>query len=101
MQNLQILVHGKHPDILQTVLRLINQQENWQGEGSLDEEVFIELFRQKKYDIVLLGGGILSTSEQRLAKVLQQINPDIKIIQHYGGGSGLLKSEIETALQAA
>ena len=34
MSKVQILVYGNHPEILATVLRLINANDHWQGEGS-------------------------------------------------------------------
>ncbi|NET38689.1 MAG: hypothetical protein F6K19_42985 [Cyanothece sp. SIO1E1] len=98
MKKTQILVYGKHPEILETVLRLINKNESWEGEGSIDEERVIELFHQNQYDLVLLGGGIPEDSEKKIRALFHHINPQLKVIQHYGGGSGLLKSEIEMAL---
>ena len=99
MKKVRILVHGKHPEILETVLRLINKNENWAGEGSINEEKIIELFHQHDYDLVLLGGGITELSEKKIRALFQRSNPEAEIIQHYGGGSGLLYSEIEIALQ--
>ncbi len=99
MKKIQILVYGKHTEILETVLRLINNNEQWQGDGSTEEEKVIELFQLNKYDLVLLGGGISETSEKKIRALFGRLNAEIPIIQHYGGGSGLLKSEIETALQ--
>lgn len=98
MKKTQILVYGKHPEILETVLRLINKNESWEGEGSTDEERVIELFHQNHYDLVLLGGGISEDSEKKIRALFHHINPQPRVIQHYGGGSGLLKSEIEIAL---
>ena len=98
MKKIKILVHGTHPEILETVLRLINKNEAWEGTGSTDEQTVIEYFRQSDYDLVMLGGGISNSSEMKIRAVLNELNPQVKIIQHYGGGSGLLKSEVETAL---
>ncbi|MEM6963518.1 MAG: hypothetical protein AAF573_02050 [Bacteroidota bacterium] len=99
MKKIQILIFGKHPEILETLIRLVNKNENWLGEGSTDEEKAIELFSQHTYDLVLLGGGISPASEGKVRAIFQKLQPEAKIIQHYGGGSGLLKSEIETALK--
>ena len=96
--NITILVYGKHPDILATVLRLINKTPNWRGEGSTEIEEILDLFRRNSYNLVLLGGGIEAAEEQILRAKLIAINPNIKIIQHYGGGSGLLKAEVELAI---
>jgi len=45
-----------------------------------------------------LGGGIEELSEDQLSAYFTSHNPDIKIVQHYGGGSGLLSAEIYEAL---
>ncbi len=98
MKQVRILVHGTHPEILETVLRLINKNETWIGEGHTEEEKVIELFMQKQYDLVLLGSGLTDTSEKKIRALFAHHSPDTPIMQHYGGGSGLLKSEIESAL---
>lgn len=99
MRKTQILVFGKHPEILNTLIRLVNKNENWFADGGIEEEKVIELFNQHQYDLVLLGGGISQQSENKVRAIFQKLNPEIKIVQHYGGGSGLLKSEIEMALK--
>ena len=66
MNSIQILVFGKHPEILQTVLRLINKEEKWVGEGSTDEDQVLRLFQQKDHDLILLGGGIPELVEHKL-----------------------------------
>lgn len=99
MNKIQILVIGRETDILQTVLRLINKNDNWNATGTGEDETAIELFHQHPYDLVLLGGGIEADSEIKLRKIFTLQNPDIKIIQHWGGGSGLLENEIRAALE--
>jgi DNA-binding NtrC family response regulator len=99
MNKIQILVIGKDADILQTVVRLVNKNEQWNATGTGEDETAIELFHQHPYDLVLLGGGIASGSELKLRKIFMLQNPDIKIIQHWGGGSGLLENEIQSALE--
>jgi hypothetical protein len=50
--------------------------------------------------IVLLSNGIDAGSENKLRNYFSARNPCVIIIQHYGGGSGLLKNEILQALDA-
>lgn len=100
MKQVNIAVYGKHPEILETVLRLINKNENWLGEGHTDEEQIVELFFRRSYDILLLGGGIGEASEKKVRALFRQAQPQAAIVQHFGGGSGLLKSEIEGVLAA-
>jgi Mg2+/Co2+ transporter CorC len=46
-----------------------------------------------------LGSGIQYENEINLRSFFKKQNPNCIIIQHYGGGSGLLKSEILLALE--
>lgn len=96
----QILVIGRHEEILQTVLRLINKNEDWEAKGSLEDSEAIRLFDQFNFDIVLLSSGISENCEDVLCNYFRDKKPGIIIIQHYGGGSGLLSNEILQALQA-
>ena len=93
-----ILVIGRHEEILETVLRIINKSENWVAWGALKDEEAIALFDSQKFDIVLLCGGIQEECEAVLRNTFTQKDPEIIIIQHYGGGSGLLSNEIIHAL---
>ncbi len=95
----RILVLGRHEDILATILRLINNMEGLEATGTTDDEEAIELFYRHQYDLVLVGGGISSTSEKRLKKLFSLHTPGIKMIQHFGGGGGLLQNEIRYALE--
>ena len=95
---ISVLYIGRHPEILETVVRLVNSNEDWFGTGAATDEIAIELFSTIRFNIVLLGCGIEEESEQKLRQVFKEINSDCIIIQHYGGGSGLLKNEILTAL---
>jgi DNA-binding NarL/FixJ family response regulator len=87
---IQILVIGRHEEILNTLLRIINKNEDWSAQGTLSDREAIKLFDTNNFDIVLLSSGISINCEDK--------KPDIKIIQHYGGGSGLLSNEIMQAL---
>ena len=100
MNKVEILVIGHNPQIMETVLRLINQNSNWSAVGALTDEEAIELFHQYSFELVLLGGGIEDASEKKIRSLFNFQNPGITIIQHYGGGSGLLSNEIMEALDS-
>lgn len=95
---INILVIGRHEEILATVLRIINKSENWIAQGTQTDEEALTLFDQQKFEIVLLCGGIEEECEAALRAAFTQKDPEIIIIQHYGGGSGLLSNEIIYAL---
>ncbi|MDB5086900.1 MAG: hypothetical protein JWR09_894 [Mucilaginibacter sp.] len=94
----QILAIGRHAEILQTVVRLVNNSPEWNATGAGTDDEAILAFSTQTYKLVLLGGGIEKESEDRLCAAFRALNPDIIIIQHYGGGSGLLAAEIYEAL---
>ena len=98
MRKIEILVIGRHPQIMETVLRLINQNESWNAAGVLTDEDAVEKFHQHIFQLVLLGGGIEEASERKLRSLFTFQDPGIIIIQHYGGGSGLLSNEFMEAL---
>lgn len=97
---INILYIGRHPEILETVVRLLNANEDWFGAGAENDETAMDLFQKINFQIVLLGCGIEEKSEEKLRAFFQEINPNCAIVQHYGGGSGLLKNEILTVLES-
>ena len=98
MEKIEILVVGRNPEIVQTVVRLINNNPAWNATSALTDENAISLFQNQSFRLVLLGGGIEPESDVLLREAFTSHNPKITIIQHYGGGSGLLATEINMAL---
>ena len=94
MKKKQILYFGKNPEILIVVLRLINQQENWLGLGASSEIEVKKSLSENNIDLILFGPGIEEENEREIRSFLMNVYPAIPIIQHYGGGSGLLYAEI-------
>ena len=97
---IEILAIGRNEEILQTLVRLVNKNENWHAAGALTDAEAIHLFDQVHPQIVLLSNGIDDDSEKKLRGYFIKVNPAVIIIQHYGGGSGLLNNEILQALNA-
>lgn len=100
METINILYTGRHPEILETVVRLINANPNWSGYGAGTDEEAIAIFSKIDFALVLLGCGIPKESEDLLRDSFAAHNPQCKIVQHYGGGSGLLSNEILGALHS-
>jgi hypothetical protein len=100
MEKIQILVIGRNEQIVQTVVRLINNNEAWKASFALTDADAIRLFENQAFDLVLFGGGIEPDSDTLLRSVFTAQRPQTIIIQHYGGGSGLLATEINMALEA-
>jgi vacuolar-type H+-ATPase subunit F/Vma7 len=94
----KILIIGRHQQILGVLFRLINQNPDWEGTSASTDEEAMKRFEEDAYDLVLLSSGIEEESENKLREFFIKQNPTIIIIQHYGGGSGLLTGEILQAL---
>lgn len=95
MKTVTILATGTHKEIMNTVFRLINNNPEWEADIALTiDEAELKL-SAKKYDLILLGAG---TDEKKLRALLVSMQLDIPVVLHYGGGSGLLVSEIQQAL---
>ena len=99
MEKIQILVVGRHPEILATVVSLVNNNPDWNATGCLSDEEAIAAFSTQDFKLVLLGGGVDEESENKLNELFCASKPDIKMVQHFGGGSGLLSAEIYEALK--
>lgn len=99
MEKINFLIFGKNEPILDILIRLVNSNEDWFAEGFNHNEKAKEYFQQNAIDIVLLSSGIDEENEKEICSFFIAQQPDIEIIQHYGGGSGLLKCEIMEALE--
>lgn len=98
MSKCEILVICRHPQILATIVRLINNNPDWNATGCETDEEAIDKFKSIGHRLVLLGAGVNEDSETYLRQMFSAQNPEVKIVQHYGGGSGLLSAEIYGAL---
>ena len=98
MADIQILVVANHPEILETIIRLINKNEDWNGTGVANEAAAREAFELNKFDLVLLGAGVDAGAASEIRQLCHSGDPQIICVQHFGGGSGLLHSEIQHAL---
>ena len=93
-----ILYIGRDTEITTVMNRLLNARPEWKGLCVCKNEEAISICKEQHIDLVLLGNGIDQESEAELKNKLLALKPDLKIIQHYGGGSGLLYGEIMTAI---
>lgn len=101
MSKTEILVICRHQQILQTVVRLVNNNPEWNATGAVTDDEAITAFNKQAFKLVLLGSGIEKQNEDRLRAAFIAHKPEIIIVQHYGGGSGLLSAEIYQALLPA
>jgi Asp/Glu/hydantoin racemase len=94
MENIAILVIGKHEQIMKTIIRLIDGKAPWKGHAAFTVEDAKALNEVTRFDIVLLGAGLSDVETDLLKKHFS-----VPVIQHYGGGSGLLYAEIYKELK--
>lgn len=94
MKTLHFLVIGKNQEILDTLKRIIENNEGWTAEMQSDEDFCYEYIRENKVDIVLLSSGLEDDFEKEIKEFCAELDKEVKVIDHYGGGSGLLKNEV-------
>ncbi len=92
---LNILVLCNHPEIKDTILRLLSGEADWNAEAAINAEEALQA--KGNYDVILLGSGFSLGADKTLCEKLQRQHPRARIIEHYGGGSGLLFGEIRAA----
>lgn len=98
-QKLHILAIGRNAEIMTVMQRLLNTPEDWSGLAVTTDQEAQDAFSKEKFDIVLLCAGITPEEEASLTADFQQQSPGIIVRRHYGGGSGLLRNEIQFALE--
>ncbi|WP_289660920.1 hypothetical protein [Flavobacterium panacagri] len=94
MKTLEFLLLGKNEAILAILLRLVNAYEDWNAVAFSNETEAQDYFQNHKIDVVLLSSGIEDHVEKNFTTFCLKQQPDVEVIEHFGGGSGLLKSEI-------
>lgn len=94
----EILVIGTNQKILATINRLLQNNELWNSTVVSDAADAVEECYRTHFDLLLIGAGLSDEDELKLAFKVKEVQPDISIVPHYGGGSGLLFAEIYLAL---
>lgn len=94
MKELRFLVIGENLLILETLKRIIDDNSGRYAVTQSDEESSYEYLINHKVDVVLLSSGLNEPIERRIKQYVLGLDKSIKIIEHYGGGSGLLKNEV-------
>ncbi|MNL03574.1 hypothetical protein D3C87_1241150 [compost metagenome] len=80
------------------LLRLVNAYEDWNAVSFHNEKEAQDYFQNHKIDVVLLSSGIEDHVEKEFTSFCLKQQPNVEVIEHFGGGSGLLKSEIQHRL---
>lgn len=99
MEKIQILAIGRDSLKLLKLSSFINENKERECTATTDDESAVELFHQRKYDIILLIDDIDSVSEKKFNSVFSFNNPDLIVIHHVGDSTQILEDEIQEALQ--
>jgi|GEM_PF-760473 len=98
MEKIQILSIGRDPVLLQKLSRFINENPRWESTATVDDETAIEIFHQRKFNLILCIDNIEEVSEMKFRSVFTYNDPDIMFLKHYGESTGLLAGEIQEVL---
>lgn len=94
----EILVIGRNKENLITTLQSINKIPGWYARGAMQDEEAIELFHSRSFDLVVFTDVIEKEAESKLRSVFSFRNPEISIIQHTSGNTGLLNNAIRETI---
>lgn len=97
MEKIQILSIGRDPLLLQKLSSFLNENPKWESTATVDDETAIEIFHQRKFDIVLIIDQIEGESDKKFRSLFSFNNPDVIFVRHVGDSTGLLASEIQEA----
>ncbi|MEO0732027.1 MAG: hypothetical protein AAFZ52_04285 [Bacteroidota bacterium] len=95
---LSILSFSTNLEILPVMDRLVNKNPEWEGRRAADLATAIDLVKATDYDFVLLGAGTGAADRTALQAEITAAGKHTRLIDHYGGGSGLLLAEIQEAV---
>jgi len=99
MEKIQILAIGRDALVLQKLSSFINGKEQWECTATTDDESAVELFHQRKYDVVVLIDEMEGVSISKFKSIFSFNNPDLIFIHHVGDSTEILADEINEALQ--
>jgi DNA-binding NtrC family response regulator len=94
-----IAVIGKHQEIKAVLMRLINQNKAFIGSVADSLEELEASGKINDVNLVLLSAGLSDEEEADIKRKIAANYPKIKVVPHYGGGSGLLMNEISEVLK--
>ncbi|MEM9525983.1 MAG: hypothetical protein AAGA31_05190 [Bacteroidota bacterium] len=95
---INILSFSTNPEILPVMDRLVNKNPNWRSLSAANLATARKLVQEEDVDLVLLGAGTGEAERSVLQEDILFHNKQTRLINHYGGGSGLLLAEVTGAM---
>lgn len=78
--------------------RLVEKRPDWSSSTAADLPSVVKLLTRERFKLLLLGAGFAEAEQQEIEALIKEKGLPTKVVKHYGGGSGLLYSEIMMAL---
>jgi DNA-binding response OmpR family regulator len=95
MEPIKVFVLSRDAEVLESVLQFFRKME-YEADGETENEKALAVFPLKKYDIVVIGGGVDGKTRILLKKEFPKTSPDVEFVEHTSPPADLLK-EIEEA----
>lgn len=99
MDKIEILIVGTNKPIMETIARLIDSDGKWLATIAFTIADALTICLEKEFGLALICAGLAQHEEATLNNQLNELRPQLPIIKHYGGGSGLLYAEIYQGLR--
>ncbi|CAM4203337.1 hypothetical protein AQBE111736_05895 [Aquirufa beregesia] len=98
MKIFNVLVVGKNEAIVALLIKLVNKYPELSAQGTCQLEEIPSICLKSPLDILLFSSGLSLDQEKEISQIVAQIHPSVKIVEHFGGGSGLLRTELNQVL---
>lgn len=99
MKRTEILVTGTGRDLVNSMVKWSDNNNDWVFSLARTGEEAIEKFHQRDFDMVLFTDGKNLDEERKLRKIFSIQNPDIIMLTHYNTETGLPTQEINDTLE--
>ena len=99
MNKTEILVAGNTRELVEKIVDILNQTEEWSGIEAFTDEEAITKFQQYQIDIVLLTKDVTDVQEKKLRKLFTFQNPDVMIARFEGDNEIALHDAINNILE--
>lgn len=96
---LKIISFVTNPEILPVLDRVVNKHKGWTGVRAPDLATARRQVESGDADVVLLGAGTGAEERTALQAIIAERKLQTVLIDHFGGGSGLLYAEVMEAVK--
>ena len=94
----KILVAGKNDQVTGAVIRTLATYPEFSADSVNTASKVEKQLDSEKWDVLLICGGFTPQEEEGFYELKKEKFPELILIEHYGGGSGLIYAELKQAL---